>query len=234
MGFCTDLSLVKDYAGFKTVATLRCKRWSCPECGPRRCRDLQWRARNAAPSIFLTLTIRKGRAANPDAQARDMVEGWRMLRQYLMRWYGWKKLPFLAVVEKHKSGWPHLHVLIRSKYIDHHLIRDWWNARFDSPRIWIEAVTDQKKAAVYVSKYLAKSPWAFEGCKRYWASHDFDISKPQPYVSPDDGLYVSYLLRGVPTAIVRMALLDGAEVTYDQGKWTIRRWSNIEAHRWWA
>jgi hypothetical protein len=232
MGFCTDISLLKDFGGYKTVATLRCKRWSCPECGPRRCRDLQWRAKNASPTIFLTLTIRRGFAATPDLQAKALVDGWRMLRQYLMRWYGWDKLPFLAVVEKHKSGWPHLHVLLRSKYIDHRLIRDWWTARFNSPRIWIEAVTDQQKAAVYVSKYLAKSPWSYEGCKRYWASHDFDLSKQEAFASPDVGTYIAHILRGSPIKIITLALIDGAEVTFDGKRWIINKWTEIERRRW--
>lgn len=232
MSFCTDLSIVRSYGGYKTVASLKCKRWSCPDCGPRRARDLRWRARRAEPTIFLTLTIRQGVYPTPEATARELVEGWRMLRQYLCRLLDRKSIPFLAVIEKHKSGWPHLHLLLRTKYIDRRLILEWWKARNNSFIIDIEQVRDKALVGAYVSKYVAKQPHQYEGCKRYWSSHDFDLSKPEPFVPADEGLYVQEIIAGNPWKIVRMALLDGATVNFDGDKWTVFHWTDRERRRW--
>lgn len=232
MSYCTDLSIVRDYGGFKKVATLRCKKWDCEHCGPKRARDLRWRCRNASPTKFLTLTVRKGQFPTPDEQARQMVEAWRMLRQYLCRLLGWKSIPFIAIFEKHKSGWPHLHILLRCKYIDHRLIREWWNNRLNSFKIDIREVKSEQHAAYYVSKYLTKSPHAFAQCKRYWASHDYDLAKPEVKAPEDEGLYIGYIVRGRPTTIAKMALIDRAEITFDGFWWTIFRWTDTERHRW--
>lgn len=232
MSFCTDLSLLKDFGGYKTISSLKCRRWACPECGPRRARELRWRARNARPTIFLTLTIRKGFAASPAAQAVELAKGWRMLRQFLCRLYGWKSIPFIAVIERHKSGWPHIHILMRCKYIPHQTIREWWVGRFQSHKIWIEAVEQAGKAAKYVSKYLAKAPEAFEGCKRYWASHDWDLQKPEKFVSADADTCLRTVLRGNPNKLVNLAVIDGASATWDGKTWTVYKWWNSDVHRW--
>lgn len=233
MSYCTDLSLLKDFGGYKTVASLKCRRWQCPDCGPRRTRDLRDRCRRAATTIFLTLTIRQGFAATPDAQAVELAKGWRMLRQYILRKMGWRKLPFIAVIEKHKSGWPHMHLLLRCKYVPHQLIRAWWVERFNSPRIWIEAINNEVKAARYLSKYLAKAPHAFEGTKRYWASHDFDLTKAERHALPDEGLYVATILRGTPDQIVRYAITDGSNATWTGKHWLIEKWLSTAQARWW-
>lgn len=232
MSYCTGLSIVKDYAGHKTIATLRCKRWSCPDCGPRRALDLRWRARNARPTKFLTLTIRKGMFPTPDEQAAQMVEGWKLLRQYLCRLYGWKAIPFIAIFEKHKSGWPHLHILMRCDYVPQRVIRDWWQARFQSHMVWIEKIDSPAKAAKYISKYVSKAPEAFAHCKRYWASHDYDLTKPEKFVPADAGTYMLEILQGTPEHLVQMALLDGAQATWDGKKWIVERWRNIQQERW--
>jgi hypothetical protein len=233
VSYCTDLSLLKDFGGHKTVATLRCRTWGCSHCGPRRATELRWRCRRAAANIFLTLTIRRGYAATPDLQAVELAKGWRLLRQHLLRTMGWKKLPFLCVIEKHKSGWPHAHLLLRCKYIPHQIIREWWQARFGSPHIRIEQVNHEAKAARYIAKYLAKAPHRFESTKRYWASHDFDLTKQERRALPDDGLYVASILRGTPEQIVNLALLDGAQGTWNGKYWLIEKWAGTDQQRWW-
>lgn len=65
-------------------------------------------------------------------------------------------LRYLAVVEKHKSGAPHLHLLIHETgdQIRHAQLTALWRWGFSSHKL--VAVDDGGKAAAYVSKYLSK------------------------------------------------------------------------------
>lgn len=228
---CTERSLVKTDGGHLTVSPLRCKCWHCDYCAPQRRRELRRDALKGKPTIFLTLTIRQGRYATPDLQAQALRDGWRMLRQYLCRTLGWKKLPFLAVVEKHKSGWPHLHILIRSTFISHKLIRDWWTAREDSPVIWINRLHNPRKAAKYVTKYMSKDPTAFDGCKRYWRSQDYKLPDPaNDNEPPEDGAYWQ-ALSVTPNGLARAALADGARCTWHGSRIYITHWSLPDRRR---
>lgn len=230
--YCKDQTLVKHEPGVLTVTPLRCKCWHCRDCGPMRCRELRWKARSANPSIFLTLTIRKGTYATPDEQAREFAKGWRMLRQYLMRELGWSKLAFLCVIEKHKSGWPHMHLLIRSKYIPHQLIRAFWIKRFNSPIIDIKQITSKAMAAVYISKYMAKDPQKYDGTKRYWCSQDWDLIKKEKEQKAKD-LDVFYeIALAKPGSIAVFAYQDGAHIEWKGEVLTITGWLEKDRHRW--
>ncbi len=125
-----------------------------------------------------------------------------------------------------------MHLLLRTPYIDHRLIREWWVGRFNSPMVWIEAVHDQRKAAVYVSKYMAKNPTAFEGCKRYWCSQDWDQHKTEKEkpVLDQDVYYDTVTAR--PESLARMAYQDGAQVTWMADRLRIDGWRVLDRQRW--
>ena len=232
MPFCGSQSLAKFGGNRLQVSPLRCKTWACPDCGPRRAADLRWLARRGSPNIFLTLTIRKGVYETPQATAVELAKGWRMLRQYLCRLLGRKSIPFLAVIEQHKSGWPHMHLLLRTDFIDHRLIREWWQGRFNSPMIWIERLENDRKAAFYVSKYMAKKPTAFEGCKRYWRSQDYEnkaLRPPKP--DRDEDVYFEVMMAPVES-VMHYAIRDGARVTFDGFRAVIEHWHVLDMRRW--
>lgn len=229
---CTERSLVKHQGSTLSVTPLRCRCWSCEHCAPWRAKGLRREAMQGSPTIFLTLTIRTGRYATPDRQAVELAKGWRMLRQHLCRVLNRKSIPFMAVIERHKSGWPHMHLLLRTEYISHKLIRDWWEARFASHVIWINRLTSEKRAAAYVTKYLAKAPTAFEGCKRYWSSRDYRLAKADLDKAPpeDDVWYEA--LTVTPTGLAWAAVHSGARVTFDGRRWLIEHWDAVERRRW--
>lgn len=97
-----------------------------------------------------------------------------------MRKYKMRKLPFLAVVEAHKSGYPHLHILLRSKFIDWFYIRDVMAELIDSPRINIKRATNKAGVAAYCAKYCTKCAVKFGTAKRYWQSRDYDLRERDP------------------------------------------------------
>lgn len=135
------------------------------------------------PRLILTLTMRQGRYPTPEAQAVALSHAWRRLRRAAMRHYKLEKLPFMAVFERHKSGWPHLHILIRAKWLDQQWLSDWMASEEDSPVVDISRVRSRTEAANYVTKavgYASKNPERFQGVKRYWRSKDY-ILRPREH-----------------------------------------------------
>jgi len=91
-----------------------------------------------------------------------------------------KRLPFYAVFERHKSGWPHIHMLLRHEHVDIRWLRAQIVALIGSPQMKIVPIRSDGEAAVYITKYCTKNPHRFEGCKRYWQSQDYQVENWQP------------------------------------------------------
>lgn len=229
---CTERSLVKHEGETLTVRPLRCKCWRCEHCVKAKKRDLYFKALKGQPTAFLTLTIRKGEVGGPQEQAEALVEGWRMLRQFLTRRLGWDKITFLAVFEHHKSGYPHLHILLRASYIDHRLIRRWWQSRFNSFEIDIRKAENPARRASYITKYVTKAPKGFGHLKRYWCSQDWDPPRAE---KPEDEHpeFTWWERREInPNEIARLALEAGATCTVWRDGWVIERWSRTARSEW--
>ena len=174
------MSLVKIKYKEVGVGQLKCKCWDCVECGPRNRRRLQDRARRGCPNKFLTITSGPGNTGTPSEQACVLKKGWKNTRQYLKRHGLKEKIHFIAVWELTKAGNPHLHLLLRSKYIPQKLISDLMDRYCNSPIVDIRAVKNQRVASFYITKYIAKNPARFKGCKRHWSSMDWE-EIPDPY-----------------------------------------------------
>jgi hypothetical protein len=232
MVLCTEQSLVKHEGQGITVRPLRCKCWGCDHCKHQRKRDLFFKALRGDPRIFLTLTMRKGQYNSPDEQAEAFVVGWRMLRQFLCRQLGRKKIDFIAIFEKHKSGWPHLHILLRGGYIDHRIIRGWWKSRFNSIHINIKLARNGNQAAHYVTKYVSDDPAVFGTLKRYWSSQGWEKKRPDSGrpVYGEDVWFERYGMH--PMNMARVALSDGARVTFKGDSIIIERWSGPDERMW--
>lgn len=229
---CTERSLVKHAPNVTTVKPLRCKCWGCDHCVHQKRRDLWHKATKGKPRLFLTLTMAPTEGSTPEQQARDLVVHFRMMRQYLMRKLKRKSPTFLAVVEQHKSGWPHLHILLRSGFIHHRLIREWWASRTGSFQIDIRIAKGPRQVASYVSKYIAKNPAKFEKVKRFWCSQDWDPpAKEKDYVEGEEFNWWETISTH-PLAIMRMAMHDGARCTWIDGRLVIERWQKIDQLRW--
>lgn len=229
---CTERSLVKHGSNTLSVRPLRCKRWSCEHCRGLRKRDLWHKAFKGDPRIFLTLTMQHGPDEDPSAVAEKYVVGWRMLRQYLCRKLGRKTLTFLAVFEKHpKSGFPHLHILLRGGYISRTLIKQWWEKEGYGYIVDIRLAKNPRQRASYVSKYVASDPGGFEHCKRYWCSQDWD---PKKVEDASIGEEVAWWETSTmhPLDLYRAALRDGARCTWAGDMLVIERWENRWQQGW--
>lgn len=175
MSYCGERSLVKYDGRDRTVASLTCRSWTCPDCYDGRKRRLMAECQAGAPSTFLTLTSRVRDDVTRDQAALELTRAWRLIRLRLMRRAGLKKLPFIAVMEGTKRGWPHLHILLRSIWLDHRLISAWMDELTSSPIVDIQRIDNRRKVNAYVAKYCSKAAHKFGTAKRYFKSKDYDL-----------------------------------------------------------
>jgi len=79
-------------------------------------------------------------------------------------------------MEAHESGFPHLHIMLRSLWIDRHWLSEQMADIADSPIVSIQRIDHQGKIAGYVAKYCGKAAHRFGNCKRYYFSQDYRIT----------------------------------------------------------
>lgn len=175
MPYCRETVAVKHEGHISTANTLKCNCWGCDTCEPKRKKQLIAEGMGGAPCTFLTLTYRANDQETPEQAAPKLSRAWRLLRLRILRKYHWRKLPFLAVMEKTENGWPHLHILLRTRYIDWKYISDVMKELINSPVVRIEKITNKSRAAGYCAKYCGKAAQKFKKTKRYWQSPDYDL-----------------------------------------------------------
>jgi len=141
--------------GRRRYSRVDCKTWGCPRCGQRRAKHYRRAIRDAAVSNglsrFLTLTLDPKKVeGDPIKYLRETFSKFRV---YLGRRF--KRAPkYIAVVELHKNGMPHLHVLI-DRYIEQAWIKNAWQSIGGGCMVDIR-YTDVHRIAHYVAKYLTK------------------------------------------------------------------------------
>ena len=182
MSLCTDRTIVNEGASEGTYSTLKCKRWSCDQCRPMLKQRVCRKARDGNPNIFMTLTWNTNRPETPDEAARVMKHAWVLLRRRIAKAFQLKNVPFIVVFERTKRGYPHMHMLLRSRYIKQQWLSDQMNEIMDAPIVDIRKIKDRKVAFYYVTKYIGKDLASFKGCKRWWRSHNYEEEKEEDFV----------------------------------------------------
>lgn len=91
-----------------------------------------------------------------------------------------RPMEYLAVWERTKAGWPHLHVLLRGPFIPQRLISRWWSSLAKSPIVDIRPLHGSRQGARYVTKYLTKDPDPFFQGRSIRASAKFLIEPMRP------------------------------------------------------
>jgi hypothetical protein len=155
----------KPYCGLFTLAgrspdgqrtqyeKLKCKSWGCSHCGPRRARRYKHSIRTIAEELhlqrLLTLTL------DPDRIDGDPVrylrETFNKLRTYFRRKFGLAP-KYIAVLEFHENGKPHLHVLI-DRFIEQAWLSQAWEG-VGGGRIVDIRFVDLHRVSCYLAKYL--------------------------------------------------------------------------------
>lgn len=134
-------------------------------------------AKRGMPNLFVTLTVPPHKYASYDDQARDMRRGLVLLRRHIAKRFRVENIPFIVVFEKHKSGAPHMHLLMRGPYMHQRVLLALWRNIMGSGGVNIKFIRNTQKVLFYITKYIGKDLAKFEGCKRYWKSQNYEIEK---------------------------------------------------------
>jgi hypothetical protein len=167
-GVYLDVKKAK-HVGVRSV--LSCGSWSCPYCRKKNLKRLQYRIFNGAIAVnqknvfgqkFLTLTCpgQDYRDSHTPLEAHeDMQKNFAKLVKALKKRHG--GFFYLKVVEKHKSGFPHIHVLLSGKAIAHKGVKEeiesLWRDKYGMGFCWIVLIKNGFRAGIkYITKYLVK------------------------------------------------------------------------------
>jgi hypothetical protein len=153
--YCGNFTLAgRSVTGEETqFQRLNCKTWGCSHCGPRRAKRYKHSIRRVAEELrlnrFITLTL------DPSKIEGDPVvylrETFNKFRTYLRRKYGHAP-KYIAVLEFHENGKPHLHVLVDC-YIEQAWLSAAWEAVGGGRIVHIRFV-DVQHVSHYLAKYL--------------------------------------------------------------------------------
>lgn len=122
---------------------------------------------------MVTLTVNTNAFDDVNEAAQALVHSWRMVVQRARREGIAARIPYLAVFEETKQGWPHLHILCRAPYINQAWLSERMAEYAESPIVDIRAVSSSRMASRYVAKYVSKGPGRYDGTKRYWKTQDY-------------------------------------------------------------
>lgn len=182
MAYCGEASAVKHCDCHKEVVKLVCRAWTCDDCRPTRRKQLMATMINGKPRLFITLTLPAEHATNPEAAVKTLSRAWRLIRKRDARRRNGKLVPFIAVVEKTEAGTPHLHILVRARWMSQEWLSDCMEEIADAPIVWVNRVWDAGRRAGYCAKYSTKATAKIGNAKRYWQSPDYNLSeKPESH-----------------------------------------------------
>jgi len=138
-----------------TVVPTRCKTWMCPRCGPVLARLWGDRIADAKPQRFITLTADPYKWPRPDLAYDAMKDAWTALVRLIRQKIG--TFEYCLVWELHHSGYPHLHVCQRGKYIPQKWLSRTWLRLGIGQVVDIRSISTRRGAARYATKYMLKT-----------------------------------------------------------------------------
>jgi hypothetical protein len=159
-----------------------CNRYSCEVCGKRLQRRLRKYLERVLSDVkalrMWTFTMTNRFAADPQEHYRKFREAWKLFTTNLRRCTALKReqrrVRFIAVVEAHKSGFWHMHVLV-DQYMPYHVLALLWEDAAQAALGTQEHVAScwvtwlPTRAAVrYIVKYVTKASAALQRKQKRW------------------------------------------------------------------
>ncbi len=138
----------------QVLFVLPCRRWSCRVCADAKIKKLAHSVRAAKPTRLLTLTVDPALYVSPRHAWEETRRKVPLLIRKLRLKFG--EVEYLRVTEVTKKGWPHYHLLVRSGFIPHSVVRKLWNELTGARIVDLRQVTATFKAYQYLVKYLSK------------------------------------------------------------------------------
>lgn len=133
---------------------VRCKCWSCPHCCKINAWQLEQKLAEGKPTAFITLTCKPSESETPKAahdRCRPMIN--RMFAK-LRADHG--MIEYACILETHKNGFPHWHILARCSFIPHARIKALWEKMTGNAIVAIEKIRHQRSMGKYLVKYCGK------------------------------------------------------------------------------
>ncbi len=157
IGGCPEAQTLEGYSAYfqcLVYLPLPCKKWGCRYCATQKIGRLSRRTKDAKPNRLLTLTVDTKLWEDPrsafDGTRRQVPIAIRDLRKR----FG--EVEYLRVTELTRNGWPHYHLLVRSPYIPHEVVKKIWHHLTGASVVDLRQVKDHFNAVAYLIKYLSK------------------------------------------------------------------------------
>ncbi len=165
------------------VFVLSCRRWSCRPCSKTKIRKLAFGVKAAKPTRLLTLTVDPSLYDSPKAAWDATRKKVPLLVRKLRERFG--EVEYLRVTEVTKRGWPHYHLLVRSGFLPHTVVKQYWAEMTGAKIVDLRQVKRSFEAYGYLVKYLSKLH------KLEWTERHVSVSRnfiPKDEFKPDDRL----------------------------------------------
>lgn len=140
--------------GAPIMFVLPCRRWSCRLCADEKIRRLANAVREARPNRLLTLTVDPSLHESPKAAWNATRRKVPICIRSLRGKFG--EIEYLRVTEVTKRGWPHYHLLLRSGFLPHSVVKARWQEMTGARIVDLRQVTKSFSAYTYLVKYLSK------------------------------------------------------------------------------
>lgn len=176
--FCREKTLTVERRMGAIATPVKCRSWLCPNCYEMRRANLIRLAASGKADRFITITCRRDQYATPDLAAAALAKAWARFVLHWRRKNKGAKGEYLCVIEAHKSGWPHLHILWRGPWIRWDYLKSQMTGLLNSPHVHIKRIFDGSSYASYVAKYIGKEAHKFGTTKRYWTSKNYELEQP--------------------------------------------------------
>lgn len=145
---------VHPVTGKLTLFGSTCKRWGCPYCANVKIKRLAWLTAAAKPNRALTLTTKTDTGDTPRQMFETVAPKVSEFVRALRKRFG--EIEYLRVTEAGRAGFPHFHLLLRSDFLPHKVMKQTWKDLTGFSIIYVQKVTDTFRSYYYLTKYLSK------------------------------------------------------------------------------
>lgn len=143
------------------IVPMRCRKWSCPHCSTIKLQHAQAQARAGHPERHIVLTLSKDSPADQAEAVAYINRCFGRLVAAIRKEFG--AFEYMRVLELHKSGRPHLHILSRGTYIPWKWLSRTWQRLSGAWMTHIHHIDRTSNAVNELTKYLAKTAVQLQG-----------------------------------------------------------------------
>ena len=173
VGRCGAWALTARNDSAAVALPMRCRRWACPRCGPAMRRRLVHLTAQTGCTRMVTLTADVNAFPDAFSAARRLAWAFPKLIAAIRKRYPGETFEYLAIWERTRQGFPHLHVALTGPFIPQRWLSSLWASLAASPVVDVRHLGTPGGTGRYLAKYLAKDPDPFLQGRAFRASRGF-------------------------------------------------------------